>query len=70
MKKLHKTEVSVISKGLRRRNLELSEYCAECLHETDISELNLATGVCTRCHKNIKKLSKEEIDKLIGLYND
>lgn len=69
MNKLTRLETSDLHKGLRRKSLELADYCVNCLQETDISELNLATGICTTCKPNIKKLDKETIERLIGLYD-
>lgn len=68
--KVTKSQAKLISKTIRRSNLEHSDYCVECLQETDISELNLATGICTTCKKTIKKLSKDEIKKLVSLYDN
>ena len=65
--KLNRQQSKGISKKIKRYALENSEYCEKCLQETDISELNLATGVCTRCNKNLKKLDKETIEKLLRL---
>jgi hypothetical protein len=47
----------------QRHYLEQSDYCVECLQETDISELNLVTGVCTSCKRVVKKLTKEQIER-------
>jgi hypothetical protein len=69
MNKLNRNQSKGISKIISRDNLENSDYCIKCLQETDISELNLATGVCTSCKCNIKNLTKEQIEKLLELYD-
>lgn len=65
--KLNKQQAKGISKQIKRSTLEQSEHCVLCLQETDISELNLATGICTTCKPNIKKLDKKTIEKLLRL---
>jgi len=43
--------------------LEISEHCEQCNDICDISELNLATGVCFRCKPS--KFKKGEIDRVV-----
>jgi hypothetical protein len=69
MKKIARHEIKELHGGLKRGHLEVSDYCLNCLQETDISELNLSTGICTTCKPNIKKLDKKTIERLIGLYD-
>ena len=65
--KLNTNQVKGISKLLKRESFEMSEYCEKCLQETDIENLNLATGVCCNCRSNVKRLDKETIEKLLRL---
>lgn len=69
MKKLARYEIKELHGGLKRGHLEVSDYCVKCLQETDISELNLVTGICTICKPNTVKLTKKVIEKLLGLYD-
>ena len=68
--KLNRNQIKGISKLLNRESFEVSEYCEKCLRETDISNLNLTTGVCTSCKPNVKRLDNETIKKLLRLYDD
>ena len=43
----------------QRQHLDQSENCEQCLTETDISRLNLATGLCNACSKSDKKKMRE-----------
>jgi hypothetical protein len=67
--KFNKLEQNAISYGTSRRSLEISEYCVKCLQETDITHLNIANGVCLSCKPNTIKLTKEQIEKLVDLYD-
>lgn len=66
--KLNKQQAKGISKQIKRSTLEQSEHCVLCLQETDISNLNLANGVCTTCRPNTVKLDNKKIKELLGLY--
>ena len=68
--KLNRNQAKGISKLLSRKAFEVSEYCTECLQETQIENLNLATGVCTSCKSNLKRLDKETLEKLLRLADD
>lgn len=68
--KLTRLEQKDISSGLRRKNLDHSEYCVECLQETDIRDLNLTTLICTTCKPNTIRLDKQTIEKLLRLKDD
>jgi hypothetical protein len=65
--KLNRQQTKGISKKIQRPTLEQSEYCVKCLQETDITELNLQTGVCTTCKRNTTRLDKETIEMLLEL---
>lgn len=67
--KLNKQQAKGISKQIKRSTLEQSEHCVLCLQETDISELNLVTGICTTCRPNTIKLDNKRIKELLGLYD-
>jgi hypothetical protein len=67
--KINKQQAKGISKQLGRSTLEQSEHCVLCLQETDISNLNLHTGVCTTCRPNTVKLDNKKIKELLGLYD-
>jgi len=68
--KLNRNQVKGISKKISRGDLENSEFCPECLQDTDISELNLVTGICTSCKPNTLKLDKKLIKELMELSDD
>ena len=60
----------IISKYLKRNNLEQSEYCNKCGTEKDISEFNIPKGECFTCSPSKKiKLTMKDIDELTKLDN-
>ena len=70
MKKINQNQAKGISKEIRRKSFEQSEHCVLCLQETDISHLNLVTGVCLSCRpNNYKKLTNKKLKELMGLYD-
>lgn len=69
MVKLNKQQAKGISKQIKRSTLEQSEHCVLCLQETDISQLNLATGICNTCRPNTVRLTNKQIKDLVGLYD-
>jgi hypothetical protein len=70
MNKINKNQAKGISKQIRRNSFEQTEFCVVCLQETDISHLNIVTGVCLTCRpNNFKKLNNKKIKDLVGLYD-
>ena len=48
-----------------RQHLQHSGECEECLTETDMSELNLATGLCSACTKFDSKKMRELFERAL-----
>ena len=58
-----KASVKQVASLIGRNILENSDYCLACGDETDISNLNLVTGVCNKCKKSSIEKMKELIKK-------
>ena len=64
MTKFRRDEIISIGDLTSRLPNTNTEYCVKCLDETDISELNIVTGVCCKCSRNTLILTREIIDAL------
>lgn len=67
--KLNNQQAKGISNKIKRYAFEQSDNCVLCLQETDISQLNLATGICNTCRPNTVRLTNKQIKDLVGLYD-